>query len=467
MTIPPITALNRKLPDGFRWGVATSSYQIEGASEEDGKGKSIWDTYAHTPGKIHDGSTGDVANDHYHRYKEDVALMHDIGATAYRFSIAWPRIFPEGTGQANLKGLDFYSRLVDELLTAGIAPYATLYHWDLPQVLQDKGGWQNRDIPYAFADYAGYVVEQLSDRIGHFFTINEFHTFVDMGHRGLELSIGGGTVNIELAPGLKLSPAELNQVRHHAVLGHGLAVQAIRAKGKPGTQCGPAENITIAVPFIETPENIAAAAKATREQNAGYLTVMLEGKYTDAYLDEAGADAPRFTEEDLKIISSPVDFVGINVYRPSSYVVATDNAPGWREVPLNTSHPKMQSSWHLLGPEALYWAPKFVETLWSAKQIYITENGCAAADKVADDGQVYDSDRVMFLRNHLEQLQRATEEGVPVKGYFLWSMMDNFEWAAGYGNRFGIVYVDFETQKRIPKSSATWFREAARLNAVV
>jgi beta-glucosidase len=287
-----------------------------------------------------------------------------------------------------------------------------------------------------------------------------------MGHRGIESKVGGGTVKIEVAPGLKLPPAELNQVRHHSVLGHGLSVQAIRASGKKGTKCGPAENINIAVPLIESPEHIKAAETATREMNAKFLGVMLEGKYLDSYLKEAGKDAPEFNDDDLKIISSPVDFVGINVYRPTTYVLASDEAPGYRQVPFNASHPKMFSSWHVLGPEALYWAPKFVQSLWKAKEIHITENGCAADDSLADDGNIYDTDRVMFLRNNLAQLQRATADGVPVKGYFQWSLMDNFEWTAGYGNRFGIVYVDFKTQKRTPKMSAWLFREAATLNAV-
>src|SRR6516164_3645045 len=225
----------REFPKGFFWGTATASYQIEGAWNADGKGPSIWDTYAHTPGKIKNNDTGDVANDHYHRYKDDVKLMKDIGAKAYRFSIAWPRIFPNGTGELNPKGLDFYSRLVDELLAAGIEPFATLYHWDLPQALQDKGGWQSRDTAKAFADYSGYMAEKLSDRVRHFFTINEFRSFVDGGHLGAEVKVGDRVIRLEAAPGLKLAPAELNQVRHYAVLGHGLAVQAIRAKGKAGT----------------------------------------------------------------------------------------------------------------------------------------------------------------------------------------------------------------------------------------
>jgi beta-glucosidase len=244
-------------------------------------------------------------------------------------------------------------------------------------------------------------------------------------------------------------------------------VQAIRAKAKPGTKVGPAENIETAVPLIEGPEHIKAAEMATRERNAPFLTVMLEGKYIETYLKEAGKDAPRFTDEDLKVIGVPLDFVGINVYCPMVYVVASDRAPGWRNVPFASGHPKAAINNFPIGPESLYWAPKFVQSLWGAKEIFITENGCATDDVPTDDGKVYDTDRVMFLRAHLTQLQRATADGVPVKGYFQWSTMDNFEWIFGFGNRFGLVYVDFKTQKRTPKLSAEWFGEAAKRNAVV
>jgi beta-glucosidase len=463
------TAVRRRFPDGFYWGVATSSYQVEGAWNEDGKGPSIWDTYAHTPGNINNDENGDVANDHYHRYQEDVALMQDIGASAYRFSIAWPRIFPEGTGQPNAKGLDFYSRLVDELRAAGIEPFATLYHWDLPQTLQDRyGGWQSVETAKAFADYAGYVAEQLGDRVKHYFTINEFASFVEGGYQGIEAQVGGGkTVHMGAAPGLRLSDAELKQVRHHAVLGHGLAVQAIRARGPAGTKVGFAENIRVAVPVIDAPEYVQAAEAATRERNAGFMTVMLEGRYTDAYLATAGGQTPRFTEEELTTIASPLDFVGINVYKPGFYVEPSEEPPGYRDIPINASHPKMASAWHVLDPEVMYWAPRQMQSIWGATSIFITENGCAASDVVAEDGRVYDSDRVMFLRACLGQLQRATAEGVPVDGYFLWSAQDNFEWTWGYGNRFGLIYVDFDTLERKPKLSAEWFREAARQNALV
>jgi beta-glucosidase len=452
-------------PHGFAWGVATSAFQIEGAVGEDGRGASIWDTYTHTPGKIRNGDNADIANDHYHRYRDDVGLMREIGVKSYRFSIAWPRIFPNGTGQANAKGLDFYRRLVDALLEAGIEPFPTLYHWDLPQALQDRGGWQSRDTAQAFADYAGHVAAQLSDRVTSFFTINEFFSFVDIGHRGFETTVDGKNRRIEFAPGLRLSNAQLNQVRHNAVLAQGLSVQAIRASGKAGTRCGPADNLSTAVPAIETPDNIRAAEIATREMNAGYLTVMLEGKYTDTYLANSGNDAPKFTDEDLRIISSPVDFIGLNVYRPSAYVVASEG--GFRPIRFNRSHPRMLSHWHLLAPEVMYWAPRLLHSLWKTREIYITENGCGASDEISAAGSVDDSDRIMFLRNHLTHLQRATAEGVPVKGYFHWSLMDNFEWSEGFAERFGLVHVDFKTQQRTPKLSAAYFREAIARNAVV
>ena len=444
----------RAFPPGFVWGTATSSYQIEGAWNVDGKGESIWDRFAHTPGEIQNGDTGDVAVDHYHRYKADVQLMRALGAGAYRFSLSWPRIFPDGVGAPNPAGLDFYDRLTDELLANGIAPFATLYHWDLPQALEDRGGWESRDTAQAFADYAGHVGAKLSDRIGHFFTINEISTFVDLGY-----------VTGIFAPGLKLPPARLNQVRHHAVLAHGLAVQSIRASARPGTKVGPAENVAAVVPAVETSENIDAAERAMRELNAGILTVMLEGRYTDAFLAAAGADAPKFSAEDLKAIASPLDFVGINVYMPT-YVRATATPPGYEVVPPAKSHPRMASSWQVFGPESLYWAPRHLHKIWNVKEIYISENGCGAADQPAADGIVYDSDRVMFLRGYLAMLQRATADGVPVRGYFLWSLLDNFEWTSGYGTRFGLVHVDFATQTRTPKLSAAYYSEAIRRNAL-
>lgn len=458
----------RRFPAGFHWGTATSAYQIEGAWNEDGKGPSIWDTYAHTPGKIRNGDTGDVADDHYHRYRQDIALMQDLGATAYRFSISWPRIFPQGTGMPNPKGVDFYKRLTDALRAKGIEPFATLYHWDLPQALQDKyGGWRSRETAKAFGDYCGYVAAELGDRVQRYFTINELATFIEMGYGGgTDTNVDGKSVRVRAAPGLDVGPGEIYQVRHHAVLAHGLAVQAIRAHGSAGTKVGPAEVMQCAVPLIAAPEHVKAARTATRELNAAYLNVMLEGRYTDAYLQHAGSNAPKFTDEDLKIIASPVDFVGINVYRPAFYALASEQAPGWHRIPFARSHPKMFNRWQPLASESIYWAPRFVQSLWGAKEIFITENGCASDDVVAADGKVYDTDRVMFLRCFLAELQRATADGVPVQGYFHWSLLDNFEWMRGYGDRFGLVHVDFESQQRTPKLSADWFREAVRRNAV-
>jgi beta-glucosidase len=383
--------------------------------------------------------------------------MKALGAKAYRFSIAWPRVFPEGMGAANPKGLDFYNRLLDELLANGIEPFATMYHWDLPQALQDRnGGWMSRDTSKAFADYAGYVAERLSDRVKNFFTINECSRLVHMGY-----GVGAD------APGLKLPQQELNQVRHNVALGHGLAVQAIRSHGRAGTRVGPAENLVICVPAIETPANVRAAEIATREVNAGYLTVMLEGKYTDAYLADAGRDAPKYSAEDLRIISSPVDFVGLNVYTPHHYVVAADNDRGFSLVPLPASFPHMDAPWLKIAPEAMYWAPRHVAKIWGVKSIYISENGTSATDQPAADGRYDDVDRIMYLRNHLTHLQRATSEGVPVDGYFLWSLMDNFEWTDGFEKRFGLYYVDFATQRRTPKLSASFYREIIARNAVV
>ncbi|NUO64842.1 MAG: beta-glucosidase [Gemmatimonadaceae bacterium] len=452
---PAPASPGRTFPKGFLWGTATASYQVEGAVNEDGRGPSIWDTFSHTPGKTVNGATGDVADDHYHRYKQDIQLMKALGVKGYRFSIAWPRVFPQGSGEPNPKGLDFYNRLVDELLANGIQPFATLYHWDLPQALQDDGGgWESRNTAEAFGRYAGYVAQHLSDRVKHFFTTNEFGAFVELGY-GIGIH----------APGLKLPPARFNQTRHHAVLGHGLAVQAIRANAKPGIQVGIAENMAICCPVIETPEHISAAERATRELNAQYMTVIQEGRYTDAYLERTGADAPKFTPADLKVISSPLDFVGINIYT-ATWIRADDSKLGFAVVPNPASYPHMLSPWLTIGPEALYWGPRNVAKLWKAKTIYITENGCSSSDVPAADGKVYDTDRVMYLRNYLTQLQRATADGVPVKGYFCWSLMDNFEWADGYTNRFGLHYVDYQTQTRTPKLSADFYRETIRRNGV-
>ena len=441
-------------PKGFLWGSATASYQVEGAVKEGGRGASIWDTFAHTPGKTFNGDTGDVADDYYDLYPKDVQLMKELGLKTCRFSIAWSRIFPNGTGAPNQQGLDFYRRMTDSLLAAGIEPYCTLYHWDLPQALQDKGGWENRDTAKAFADYAGYTAGKLSDTVKHYMTMNEMRTFVELGYRD-------GTH----APGLKLDAKRVAQLNHYVVLGHGMSVQAIRAQAKPGTKVGIADNITPTCPVFNSPEHIAAAHKALREENAMFLTVVQEGRYTDLYLKRLGADAPKFTAEEMKIVASPMDFVGINIYQPT-YVRADASEKGYTVVPSPASYPHMYSPWLTIGPEALYWGPKLVNEVWKVKEIYITENGASSKDELTPEGEVYDTDRTMYLRSYLTQLQRAVAEGVPVKGYFLWSLLDNYEWADGYEKRFGITYVDFKTQKRTPKLSAKFYKEVIVKNRV-
>jgi beta-glucosidase len=455
---------SRPFPPGFVWGCTTAAYQIEGGVREGGRGASIWDVFSHTPGKIANGDTGDVADDSYHLYKEDVRLLKELGANAYRLSIAWPRIFPNGTGQPNAAGLDYYKRVLDELLENNIAPFVTLFHWDLPAAL--PGGWQSRSTALAYADYAGYVARQLSDRVRHFMTTNEFSSFTDLGYKtGL------------FAPGLKLSPAEVNQVRHHGILAHGLGVEAIRANA-PAAEVGVAENVTVYVPVIEDSANIEAARRATREENAPFLTALLEGAYRESYLEREGANAPHVEPGDMKAIGSPLDFVGLNVYSPvyiradgsvraEGSVRADGSARGYAIEPYPASYPRMASPWLYLGPECIYWAVRNVCELWHPRAVYITENGCSADDVVTPAGRIEDIDRLMYLRNHLTHLQRATAEGFPVKGYFLWSLMDNFEWKDGFSKRFGIYYVDFKTQRRTPKLSAEWYRAVSARNAVV
>ncbi len=445
----------RTFPQGFLWGSATASYQVEGAVKEGGRGPSIWDTFSHTAGKVHDGDTGDVADDYYHRYKQDIALMKSLGLKACRFSVAWTRIFPTGSGAPSEQGLDFYRRMTDALLEAGIQPFCTLYHWDLPQPIEDRGGWQNRDTAKLFADYAGFTAGKLSGRVKHFMTMNEMRTFTELGYStGLH------------APGLKVGRKELAQLTHYTVLGHGMAVQAIRAAVPAGVQVGIADNPIPTCPVIETPVHIEASRKAFREVNAMYLTVINEGRYTDMYLKGLGADAPKFTAEEMKIIGSPMDFIGINVYQPE-WVRADQSEAGYAMLPYPRSYPTMYSPWLKVGPEALYWAPKHTVDLWKTRSIFITENGCSSTDEIAPDGHVYDTDRVMFLRNYLTQLQRGISDGVPVKGYFLWSLLDNFEWADGYDKRFGITYVDYKTEKRTPKLSADFYKQVIAANRVV
>ncbi len=448
--LQPVAAASREselsFPNGFLWGSATASYQVEGAVNEAGRGPSIWDTFSHTPGKVANHDTGDVADDFFHRYRDDVQLMNSLGIKAFRFSVAWPRIFPLGTGMPNPQGLDFYLRLVEELKSHGIEPFCTLYHWDLPQALQDGGGWENRDTSYRLAEYAGYVSMRLSAAgVRHFFTTNEIRTFVELGY-------GNGTH----APGLQVGRRRLARLNHHALLGHGLSVQAIRARAAAGTQVGLAENPIAPVPVTASAADIAAARTAMREENASYLTAILEGCYTDHYLARLGADAPHFTAEEMRTIATPLDAVGLNFYT-STYVRASHSPASYEVLPLPPDFPHMASSWLTVSPECLYWGPRLVNECWHPKAIYITENGCSANDSLNADGECLDTGRIMYLRNCLTQLRRTISDRAPVKGYFVWSLLDNFEWADGYEKRFGIVHVDLKTQKRTTKLSAHFY----------
>jgi beta-glucosidase len=444
----------RGFPKGFLWGTATSAYQIEGAPTEDGRGPSIWDTFSDVKTNTYTGDNGDMGADHFHRYREDIALMQELGVQTYQFSVSWSRIFPEGTGTPNPRGWDFYDRMLDTLLAAGVQPFCTLYHWDLPQAMMKVGGWQSRDTAKAFADYSAYAVKHLSDRVKNFITMSEVSQFVDGGYR-----YGSD------APGLKLSDAIVAQVTHNVLVGHGLAVQAVRANARAGTKVGIADNAVSTCPVIETPENIVAARKAYREMNARSLTPIMEGRYSEDYLKGLGANAPNFTAEDMKLISTPLDFIGLNVYEPT-WIRASADPGGYEIVDMPKSYPIMAAKWLELGPDGMYWSPKHLQALWGVKEIYITENGAASLDVPTKTGEVLDVDRILFLRSYLEQLQRAVSEGVPVKGYFLWSLIDNYEWSDGYAMRFGITYVDYKTMKRTIKLSGQFYKEVIARNGL-
>ncbi len=450
---PPKNALG-VFPADFLWGTATASYQVEGSTRKDGRGPSIWDTFAHTPGAVSHGDTGDVADDFFDRYRDDVRLMADLGVRGFRFSVAWPRVFPEGGGAPNPGGLDFYLRLVEELHKNAIEPICTLYHWDLPQKLQDRGGWENVETAHLYAEYAGYTAGRLSSAgVNYFLTMNEIRTFVELGY-------GNGTH----APGLRVGRKRLAQLTHNALLGHGLAVQAIRVQA-PTARVGLAENPTAVVPVTQAVQDVAAARAAMRQENAAYLTAICEGRYTEEYLQELGPDAPVFTAAEMRMIGSPLDMIGLNIYTPT-YVRAAEGAKGYEVLHAPPDFPHMASDWLTIGPESIRWACRLTHELWRPKAIYITENGCSANDVVNANGEILDSGRVMYLRNYLAELSRVAAEGVPIRGYFLWSLLDNFEWADGYGKRFGIVYVDFATQKRSLKLSAQFYKSVIHSNGL-
>ena len=434
-------------PDGFTWGSATSSYQIEGAADTDGRGPSIWDTFCAEQGRIKDGSSGAVACDHYNRYADDVALMKKIGLKAYRFSIAWPRIMPTGRGEVNEAGLAFYERLIDELLAAGITPMPTLYHWDLPQALQDEGGWVNRATAEAFADYAEVCVKRFGERVGTWTTLNE--PFVSANH---------GYVTGEHAPG-HTSMDEGMAAAHHLMLGHGLAGQRIR-EFAPHARLAIVLNFSPLEAISHDPADVEAAKLSEDLQNRWYIEPLAGRGYPAETAAHYGWAQDEVLDGDLDIISAPIDLLGVNYYM--RMMVAAD---GECEVPEGV--PQNTMGWEI-HPPSLGRLLKWIDDDFDFPSLLITENGCPMPDDVRVDdaptGQVIDNDRIEYVRDHLHQVHTAIANGIPVEGYLVWSFMDNFEWAWGYGPTFGIVEVDYETLERRPKKSADWYAAAIAAN---
>jgi beta-glucosidase len=436
---------------GFLWGAATSSYQIEGAVTEAGRGPSIWDTFAATPGAVRGGDTGAVAADHYHRFPEDIALMAELGLRAYRFSLAWPRIQPTGSGPADRRGLDFYRRLTDTLLDHGIEPWPTLYHWDLPQPLEDRGGWPARDTAERFAEYAALAHEALGDRITHWTTLNEPWCSAFLGY-----------ATGRHAPGRR-EPAAAVRAAHHLLLGHGLATEAIRGDARVGVTL----NLTHVTPLSTEPADLDAARRIDGMQNRLFLDPLLRGAYPDDVLDDLQevTGFGHIHEGDLKRIGAPPDHLGINYYAPM--LVAGGSTPtqtAYVGSPLvriaDGGRPKTSMGWEI-DERGLLELLLRLRADYPALPLYITENGAAFDDVVHHDG-VHDADRIAYLDGHLRSCAQAIGLGVPLKGYFVWSLLDNFEWSFGYRPRFGIVHVDYATQRRTPKDSARWYAEVIR-----
>ncbi|CAM5365033.1 GH1 family beta-glucosidase [Streptomyces fimicarius] [Streptomyces griseus] len=435
------------LPADFTWGVATAAYQIEGAVAEDGRSPSIWDTFSHTPGKVDGGDTGDVACDHYHRVPEDIGLIKRLGADAYRFSIAWPRVVPGGDGPVNKAGLDFYDRLVDGLLEAGVTPFATLYHWDLPQALQDRGGWTVRETSEHFAAYAAHVVERLGDRVKDWATLNEPLCSAWIGH-----------LEGRMAPGLTDLTAAV-RASYHLHLGHGLAVQAIRAASSDA-RVGIVNNLSPIEPASGSEADLAAARRADGHINRWWLDPILGRGYPQDMVEEYGVELP-VQPGDLETIAAPLDWLGLNYYFRQIVTADPDGtAPRARQVSVPGARlTHMDWEVHAEGLEQLLL--RLTEE-YGVERIFVTENGSAYEDVVAADGSVHDPERVRYLEEHLAACARAVAKGAPLAGYFAWSLMDNFEWAYGYDKRFGLVHVDYATQRRTVKSSGLRYAQLVR-----
>jgi beta-glucosidase len=436
-----------KFPNTFLWGAATASYQIEGAWNEDGKGESIWDRFSHTPGKISDNSTGDTACDHYHRYLDDIALMRQLGLKAYRFSVSWPRILPSGFGRVNLAGLDFYDRLTDALLAANIEPFLTLHHWDFPQALYDNGGWINRDNLHYFADYAAIVAKRLGDRIGKWTTFNEPGVIAWDGY-----------VSGEHAPGVKGDQKMAFQVTHNLMVAHGLAVQALRGVD-PKLEVGIVLSQWGKDPASDDPADVAATDRAWNTQDTAFLHPIFTGHYHPEMVDAIQGQLPEIKPGDMALISQELDFLGINSYS-RSVISAKD---GWVENIPGSEYTEM--GWEVCAPAFRRMLVK-INNDYRLPPIYITENGAAFKDEVSPDGAIHDERRLDYLRQHFTQVRLAMQYGVDIRGYFVWSLLDNFEWGHGYSKRFGLIRVDYETQKRTIKDSGLWYSRVIATNQV-
>ena len=432
----------RQFPPDFMWGAAVSAYQIEGAAHEDGRGESIWDRFSATPGKIVGGDTGAVACDSYHRYRDDVRLMQELGLNAYRFSIAWPRIVPDGRGPANAAGLDYYDRLVDELLAAGIEPFVTLYHWDLPQALEDRGGWPARETAYAFAEYVEVVAARLGDRVRNWITQCEPWVVGWLGY-------GTG----EHAPGRK-SDADALAAAHHVLLSHGLAADVLRREAGDA-RVGITIDLVAFHPLTGSPDDLEALARSDGFRNRWILDPVLRGAYPEDMLDHFAPILPAIEDGDLDTISAPLDFLGVNYYTRS--VVKANGSDGSPATVEDDEAERTDMGWEVY-PDGLYELLVRLRDEYDPPPLYVTENGAAYAD-LRDNGTVDDPRRISYVDRHLAAIARAIDDGIPVHGYFLWSLLDNFEWSFGYSRRFGIVYVDYETLERVPKASYRWYRE--------
>lgn len=440
-----------QFPKDFKWGVATAAYQIEGAAKEDGRGESIWDRFSHTPDKVYKNQNGDVACDHYHRYKEDVSILKKLGVKAYRLSISWPRVIPQGVGLLNTKGTDFYSKLIDELLDNGIEPFITLYHWDLPQVLQDKGGWANRDTTKYFADYAYNMFKLYGDRVKYWITHNEPWCTSFLGNaQGVH------------APGIKDYETAL-QVSHNVLLSHGLALKAFRDMSLDG-QVGITLNLTPAYAASEKPDDKKMAETVDAITNRWFLDPIFKGNYPEIAIEYFSkfAKLPIIEDGDMDLISQDIDFLGVNYYSRIVVEASDKDVLGFKSIEPKGQYTDM--GWEVY-PEGLYDILTDIKKTYGDKDIYITENGAAYKD-VLDNNMINDDERINYLKQHFSEAAKAIQDGVNLKGYFVWSLMDNFEWAFGYSKRFGIVYVDYATQGRILKKSAHWYKDFIKANAI-